>query len=150
MKNINLKYPLPLTQGEVDKNKEISLVRAAVRIAVVTIENNLKKCLFIKGIEMPGGAIDPKEFPELSAIRELQEETGYLINIKNMKYAEAIPVIDARGGNWIDLIYYIFVNISELEKNEHYEFDCQWIDIQQAKNLLPKQTFNILNNYKNE
>ncbi len=142
--NYNFKYPMPLTNGEVTTNKEFAIVRAAVRIAIVSD----KKCLFIKhpvkGWELPGGAIDPFETPDISAIRELKEETGYIIEPDNIILSEVISVVDKRGGNWIDLVYYSFVEKNKLTKINEFEFEEHWIEIEKMKSILPEKTYKIL------
>ncbi len=139
--NYNFKYPIPLTNGEINSDKEILFVRAAVRIAIFSGD----KCLFInhpvKGWELPGGAIDPQETPKQAAIRELKEETGYIIDSEKVNFSEIIPVVDKRGGNWIDLVYFANINKDELEKISDFEFDEHWIEIEKMRDILPPQTF---------
>ena len=39
--------------------------------------------LFPGHIDFPGGEVEPEEIPEVAVAREIQEETGLLVNSKN-------------------------------------------------------------------
>lgn len=102
---------VPLTAGEAGGRKPLKLVRAGVRIAVVEASIAPRRCLFVwhpdKGLELPGGAIEPCEIPEDAARRELLEETGLCLDPHaTLLPLTMVPVNDRRGGNWLDIVYW--------------------------------------------
>lgn len=148
---MNLKSPIPLTHGEATENKETAIVRAATRIVVVKITEEGFEVLFIehpaKGIELPGGAIDPAEHPEKAALRELVEETGVYFNPeKSIDLSEIVTVVDNRGGSWIDLIYVCIVGNNEILRNKNAEFNELWLNQEEAAKILTSKTFEFINN----
>lgn len=152
---MNLKYPIPLTFGEFDKNKPVTIVRTATRIAIIKNISNDFQVLFVKhpvkGLELPGGCIEAFELPLEGALRELQEEAGISFSDKNKVYfSEFITVVDNRGGNWIDVVYICKLEQNEIVVNSNAEFETYWISLSECENLLPKNTFdNIIQKYVN-
>ncbi|MBO1578983.1 NUDIX hydrolase [Bacillus sp. XF8] len=74
-----------LPNGEVSK-REIVNHPGAVAIIAVTDEEKIvlveqyRKALEKEIVEIPAGKLEPGEKPEITAIRELEEETGYVCN----------------------------------------------------------------------
>ena len=99
---------LPVTHGELTGQKIPQIVRTAVRIAVFTGEGQAARCLFVrhphKGLELPGGALEPLETPKEGAFRELREEAGLILDDCPTAVAGYIPVLDSRGGYWLDIV----------------------------------------------
>ena len=105
-------YIVPLTRGEEAGKKPVRLVRAAARIALVMLESDKRTstCLFVrhqtKGLELPGGAIECGETPLQAGLRELSEEAGIQLSATHpLTLVTMIPVVDHRGGCWLDIIY---------------------------------------------
>jgi 8-oxo-dGTP pyrophosphatase MutT (NUDIX family) len=99
---------LPVTHGELTGRKIPQIVRTAVRIAVFTGAGQSARCLFVrhphKGLELPGGALEPLETPKEGAFRELREEAGLILDDSSAAVAGFIPVLDSRGGFWLDIV----------------------------------------------
>ncbi len=152
---MNLKYPIPLTFGEFENNKPITIVRIATRIAIVKNTSNGLYVLFVKhpvkGLELPGGCIEAFEHPLDGALRELQEEAGISFNDKNkVFFSEFVIVVDNRGGNWIDVVYICKLEQNEIIVNKNAEFETYWISLNECKKFLPQNTFdNIIQRYVN-
>jgi 8-oxo-dGTP pyrophosphatase MutT (NUDIX family) len=130
---------LPLTNGEIISKKEVHIVRAAVRLVVLRNINGQSECLFVKhptkGMEFPGGAIEPNELPSIAALRELQEESGMVFTseILEIKLLGFKSVIDARGGFWLDIILCTMLDTrNQIKKTTNSEFETKWLSLEQA------------------
>src|SRR5436305_10948833 len=102
-------YILPLTRAEEAGKRLPRLVRAAARIAVVMQGPPGYRCLFVrhqtKGLELPGGAVEPGETPSQASLRELSEEAGVYLPVDPwMILIDTVPVKAHRGGSWLDII----------------------------------------------
>ncbi len=86
--------------------------------------------------ELPGGFVDPGETPEISAKRELLEETGYLA--ENVRYLGAIHKDTYMNAIWHVLLAMDCKKVVDPEHGytEHIEIDLISIDqlIANAKN----------------
>lgn len=136
--------PLPLTRAEEAGKKQVRLVRAAARIAVVRQCNNERICLFVlhqtKGLELPGGAIEAGESPQQAGLRELREEAGIqLLHDQPLSLIDMIPIIDHRGGNWLDIIYGAKASPSQLILHWEAELAVHWLNVRQIKELVDPQ-----------
>lgn len=61
-----------------------ALVRNSEGLYLVLYRSNTHP-LFPGHIDFPGGEVEPKETPEASVMREIQEETGLLVDPKKLK-----------------------------------------------------------------
>jgi 8-oxo-dGTP pyrophosphatase MutT (NUDIX family) len=131
---MNEAYPLPLTRAEEAGKKPVRLVRAAARIALVMLgsDERTRTCLFVrhqtKGLELPGGAIESGETPLQACLRELDEEAGVELSATHaLALVTMIPVVDHRGGCWLDIIYGAVVRANEMEVRQDAELPVQWL-----------------------
>ena len=61
-----------------------ALVRNSKGLYLVLYRSNTHP-LFPGHIDFPGGEVEPEEIPEVAVAREIQEETGLLVNSKKLK-----------------------------------------------------------------
>lgn len=125
-------YLLPVTRAEEAGKKPVRLVRAAARVAVVMQWPEGYKCLFVrhqtKGLELPGGAVEPGETPSQTSLRELGEEAGIQLPASHpLVLIDMVPVKDHRGGSWLDIIYGTVVTPSQLLPQQEAELPTQWL-----------------------
>ena len=136
---MNEAYILPLTRAEEAGKKSVRLVRAAARIALVMqgSDDETSKCLFVrhqtKGLELPGGAIEFGETPLQAGLRELSEEAGIqLPSMHALTLVTMIPVVDHRGGCWLDIIYGTVVRPYQIETQQESELPVQWLTVEEV------------------
>jgi 8-oxo-dGTP pyrophosphatase MutT (NUDIX family) len=140
---------IPVTHGELTGQKIPQLVRTAVRIAVFASQDQTTKCLFVKhphkGLELPGGALEPLETPEEGALRELREEAGFILNDYPTTVAGFIPVLDSRGGYWLDIVLATHLPaISVLTAAPSQEFETFWLVSHQLDGVVATAMHDIL------
>ncbi len=139
-------YLLPLTRAEEAGKKPVRLVRAAARIALVMLESNERTstCLFVrhqtKGLELPGGAIESGETPLQAGLRELSEEAGIqLPATHSLTLITMIPIVDHRGGCWLDIIYGTTVRPHQTETQQEAELPVQWLTAEEITTQVDQQ-----------
>ena len=108
-KVISLKVDdVTLPNGETSK-REIVNHPGAVAIIAITSEGKLvvveqyRKALERSIIEIPAGKLEPGELPEVTAVRELEEETGYGCN--ELTYLQSF----ATSPGFADEIIHLFI-----------------------------------------
>ncbi|WP_431029608.1 NUDIX domain-containing protein [Lysinibacillus sp. LZ02] len=108
-KVISLKVDdVTLPNGETSK-REIVNHPGAVAVIAITEEGKLvvveqyRKALERSIIEIPAGKLEPGELPEVTAVRELEEETGY--GCKELTYLQSF----ATSPGFADEIIHLFV-----------------------------------------
>jgi 8-oxo-dGTP pyrophosphatase MutT (NUDIX family) len=140
-------YVLPLTRAEEAGKKPMRLVRAAARIALVMLgsDERARTCLFVrhqtKGLELPGGAIECGETPLQAGLRELGEEAGMQLPATHaLTLVTMIPVVDHRGGCWLDIIYGMVVRSDGIEmRQEEAELPVQWLTAEEVVGQVDQQ-----------
>jgi 8-oxo-dGTP pyrophosphatase MutT (NUDIX family) len=137
-------YPLPLTRAEEARKKPLRLVRAAVRIAVLAQQGKDRTCLFVrhqtKGFELPGGAMEAGEKPQQTGLRELVEEAGIGLPADHcLILIDMIPVIDHRGGNWLDIIYGTVATPLQLIARQEAELPVCWLNAEEIEDQVDQQ-----------
>lgn len=102
-----------LPNGETSK-REIVKHPGAVAIIALTDDGKIilveqyRKALEKSIIELPAGKLEPNEDPMQTAIRELEEETGYTTNIENLKFVDSFYT----SPGFADEIIYIYLTNS--------------------------------------
>ena len=135
---------LPLTRGEEAGKKPVRLVRAAARIAVIARWPGEYKCLFVqhqtKGLELPGGAIDPGETPLEGGLREFGEETGSKLPAdQNFTLIAMTPIMDHRGGSWLDIIYGTLISPSQIAQQQEAELPVSWLTAEEIEGQVAQR-----------
>ncbi|WP_442601188.1 NUDIX hydrolase [Paenibacillus sp. KN14-4R] len=127
-----------LPNGEIAKRE---IVKHPGAVAVLAIHDNkmivveqYRKPLEKNQVEIPAGKLDPGEEPHAAAIRELQEETGYVAD--SVKYLSSFYT----SPGFADEILHLYVadQLSEGTVNlDEDEFvDCEAITLEQAKQYI--------------
>ena len=137
-------YLLPLTRAEEAGKKPLRLVRAAARIAMIAQQGDEHTCLFVrhqtKGLELPGGAIEAGEKPQQAGLRELGEEAGIEVPVDHpLILIDIIPIIDHRGGNWLDIIYGVVATPLQLIARQEAELPICWLSAKEIKDQVDQQ-----------
>jgi 8-oxo-dGTP pyrophosphatase MutT (NUDIX family) len=136
-------YIVPLTRAEEIGRKPTRLVRAAARVAIITQWDSASKCLFVyhqtKGLELPGGAIDPDETPLQAGLRELGEEAGVILpNDIVLTLITMTPITDHRGGSWLDIIYGVVVTPVQISMQQEAELPISWLTANEIEDQVDK------------
>ncbi len=130
-----------LPNGEIG-TRELVKHPGAVAIIAITNEKKLvvveqyRKALNRSIIEIPAGKIEPNEEPELTAIRELEEETGY--GAKDFSYLQSF----ATSPGFADEVIHLYLaqdlfKITNPAKGDDDEFlNLQEITIEQAEAMM--------------
>ena len=135
---------LPLTSGEESGKKPVRLVRAAARVAVIVRWPSEYRCLLVrhqtKGLELPGGAIEPGETPLETALRELGEEAGIQLSPdQNFTLIAMTPIMDHRGGSWLDIIYGTLISPALIKQNQDAELPVSWLTAGEIEKEVNRQ-----------
>ncbi len=135
---------VPLTRAEEAGKKPVYLVRAAARIAVVAQWAYESKCLFVrhqtKGLELPGGAIEPGEDPLQAGLRELGEEAGvFLPGDQHLTLISLVPIKDHRGGSWLDIIYGSLIAPQQVLTQQEAELPVSWLTAEEIEGQVDKK-----------
>ncbi|WP_342512320.1 NUDIX hydrolase [Sporosarcina sp. FSL K6-1522] len=114
----------------------------AVSVIAITDDNKLvlveqyRKALERSLIEIPAGKIDPGEAPEITAVRELEEETGY--GAKDFRYIQSF----ATSPGFADEIIHLYLarglyKIDNPAAGDEDEFiDLLEVTIEEAEELV--------------
>lgn len=96
---------------------------------------------------IPGGAVEFGERFEQAAVREIAEETGLLIEIKEL-LALTDHIFPHEGLHWITPSYWAIVVGGELQNLEPDKQDgLQWFDLNNLPEPLTMPTLNALRRY---
>ncbi|TQR10958.1 NUDIX hydrolase [Psychrobacillus soli] len=113
-----------LPNGKTGK-REIVKHPGAVAIIPITEDKKIilveqyRKALERSIIEIPAGKIEPNEAPELTALRELEEETGYTTN--KLQYIQSFATSPGFADEIIHL--YLAENIVKVEEKAELDED---------------------------
>lgn len=141
---MNEEYLLPLTRAEEAGKKPLRLVRVAARIAIVVQWPEGYKCLFVrhqtKGLELPGGAVEPDEAPLQASLRELSEEAGIQLPVDyRLMLIAMVPVKDHRGGSWLDIIYGTMVTSLQIAAQKEAELPVSWLTAEEIERQVDQK-----------
>ena len=144
-KVISLKVDdVTLPNGETSK-REIVNHPGAVAIIAITSEGKLvvveqyRKALERSIIEIPAGKLEPGELPEITAARELEEETGYGCN--ELTYLQSF----ATSPGFADEIIHLFIarglykieNRAAMDEDEFVEL--MEITVEEGERMIAQQ-----------
>ena len=144
-KVISLKVDdVTLPNGETSK-REIVNHPGAVAIIAITSEGKLvvveqyRKALERSIIEIPAGKLEPGELPEVTAVRELEEETGYGCN--ELTYLQSF----ATSPGFADEIIHLFIarglykleNPAVMDEDEFVEL--MEITVEEGERMIAQQ-----------
>ncbi|MGM9943975.1 MAG: NUDIX domain-containing protein [Lysinibacillus sp.] len=144
-KVISLKVDdVTLPNGETSK-REIVNHPGAVAIIAITSEGKLvvveqyRKALERSIIEIPAGKLEPGELPEVTAVRELEEETGYGCN--ELTYLQSF----ATSPGFADEIIHLFIarglykieNQAAMDEDEFVEL--MEITVEEGERMIAQQ-----------
>ena len=144
-KVISLKVDdVTLPNGETSK-REIVNHPGAVAIIAITGEGKLvvveqyRKALERSIIEIPAGKLEPGELPEVTAVRELEEETGYGCN--ELTYLQSF----ATSPGFADEIIHLFIarglykieNRAAMDEDEFVEL--MEITVEEGERMVAQQ-----------
>ena len=144
-KVISLKVDdVTLPNGETSK-REIVNHPGAVAVIAITEEGKLvvveqyRKALERSIIEIPAGKLEPGELPEVTAVRELEEETGY--GCKELTYLQSF----ATSPGFADEIIHLFIarglyqieNRAAMDEDEFVEL--MEITIEEGEQMVASQ-----------
>ena len=144
-KVISLKVDdVTLPNGETSK-REIVNHPGAVAIIAITSEGKLvvveqyRKALERSIIEIPAGKLEPGELPEVTAVRELEEETGYGCN--ELTYLQSF----ATSPGFADEIIHLFIarglykleNRAAMDEDEFVEL--MEITVEEGERMIAQQ-----------
>lgn len=113
-----------LPNGKAGK-REIVKHPGAVAVIAITDDKKIilveqyRKALERSIIEIPAGKIEPNEDPELTALRELEEETGY--TTKKLQYIQSFATSPGFADEIIHL--YLAENIVKVEEKAELDED---------------------------
>lgn len=131
-----------LPNGETSK-RELVKHPGAVAIIALTEEKELvlveqyRKPLEQSILEIPAGKIEPNEKPEITALRELEEETGYTTN--NLSYLTSFYT----SPGFADEIIHIYYTDQLIPlTNKVYGDDDEFVEVHK---LLPKKIEQAIN-----
>ncbi|WP_342537206.1 NUDIX hydrolase [Sporosarcina sp. FSL K6-3508] len=133
-----------LPDGKIAK-RELVKHPGAVAIIAITAERKLvlveqfRKALERTMLEIPVGKIEPGEKPELTAIRELEEETGYRAN--SFKYLQTFSTSPGFADEIIHL--YIAEDLEKVDQpaaSDEDEFiDVLEVTVEEAEELIANE-----------
>ncbi|MCR8642381.1 NUDIX hydrolase [Paenibacillus sp. N1-5-1-14] len=127
-----------LPNGETAKRE---IVKHPGAVAVLAIHNNkmivveqFRKPLEKSQVEIPAGKLDPGEEPHIAAIRELQEETGYVTeSVSHLSSFYTSP-------GFADEILHLYVadqlTVGSVNLDEDEFVDCEAITLEEAKQYI--------------
>ena len=143
------------------KNSDIDEKTIRTRAIIINSNNKVLMCYSngLKHYEFPGGHLEKHETLDECLKREILEETGIEIDIKNVKPFYVIKYYcknyhGTQKNRLVEIYYYIIytdlvynklkINLDINEINQNYE--CKYIDILDLKSILEKNKKTTLEN----
>jgi len=86
---------------------------------------------------LPKGHLENNESDQITALREVKEETGYICNIEK-KAGEIQYQYHKDGQNFLEkVIYFVMVPLKDTNNYDTEEIEeIRWVKIEEARNLL--------------
>lgn len=133
-----------LPNGKTGK-REIVKHPGAVAVIAITEDKKIilveqyRKALELSIIEIPAGKIEPNEAPELTALRELEEETGYTTN--KLQYIQSFATSPGFADEIIHL--YLAENIVKVEEKADLDEDefveLMHVSLEEMESMITKK-----------
>lgn len=130
-----------LPNGKAGK-REIVKHPGAVAVIAITEDKKIilveqyRKALERSIIEIPAGKIEPNEDPELTALRELEEETGY--TTKKLQYIQSFATSPGFADEIIHL--YLAENIVKVEEKADLDEDefveLMYVSLEEMESMI--------------
>ena len=102
----------------------------------ILTEKQYRKALECEFLELPAGKADPGETPEVTASRELSEETGYIAG--DVRHLVSFYPTCGYSNEYLHI--YICKNLTEGEKHldTDEDIDLQWVDADELVDMIMK------------
>ena len=135
------KYSVRTVNGGESIRDVVEHSGGAIMVAVsedgkVLMEKQYRKSLECEMLELPAGKADPGETPEVTAARELSEETGYIAH--DVRHLVSFYPTCGYSNEYLHI--YICKDLTKGEKHlDKYEcIDLRWFDTDELIDLIMK------------
>ncbi len=144
-------YLLRLSDNDISENTIVETGMSCVDLVILVKEGTGYKILSIKRgrppfVGMwanPGGNIDEGEQPIDAAVRELEEETGLVLDPSKLKYVGMLdkPWRDPRNKNCVSHAFVAVLDDYPIVKASDDATDCIWNDVDSNGDMNIKMAF---------